>query len=664
MEKLEFMNYFITGASGFIGRRLVEKLLARGGFVYFLILERELPLLERLYERWNVDKSQVIPIIGDLTQPNLGVSETDLNKLRDKIDHLFHLAAIYDLNASAEIQQKVNIQGTKNAVEFAETIEVGCFHLTSSIAAAGLYDGVFREDMFEEAEQLDTNPYYRTKHESEKVVRNECKRPWRVYRPAIAVGDSKTGQMDKIDGPYYLFKTIKRVRQILPPWVPIAGLEGGRINVVPVDFIVNAMDHIAHQPGLDQKCFHLTDPNPLRFGEILSIFAKAAHAPKINMFFNVAMFTSIPPFVKKALYSFAPVHRLVDLINEDLGIPPDMFKLLNYPTRFDCRETLKALEGSGIAVPPLESYADKLWDYWERNLDPDLFIDRTLSGMVKDKVVLITGGSQGIGKAAADRVYEAGAKVILVARDEEKLRIAKEDMETRTGGLVFTYSCDISDTEACDRLVKQVKIDHGGVDILINNAARSIRRSVMMEMERLHDYERTMQLNFFGSLRVTMGFLSTMIEKKRGHVINISSIAVLNRTPRFSAYTASKAALEAFSECANTEFDDIDFTIINMPLVRTPMIEPTKFYRNVPTMSPEEAADLVQRAIIEKPERIATRLGIFAQVLHAILPKLSWLIMNTAYHTFPEVADEKDKSAKQLSPAQQAFAQFMRGIHW
>jgi len=155
-----------------------------------------------------------------------------------------------------------------------------------------------------------------------------------------------------------------------------------------------------------------------------------------------------------------------------------------------------------------------------------------------------------------------------------------------------------------------------------------------------------------------------MIEKKRGHVINISSIAVLNRTPRFSAYTASKAALEAFSECANTEFDDIDFTIINMPLVRTPMIEPTKFYRNVPTMSPEEATDLVQRAIIEKPERIATRLGIFAQVLHAILPKLSWLIMNTAYHTFPEVADEKDKSAKQLSPAQQAFAQFMRGIHW
>lgn len=658
------MNYFITGASGFIGRRLVEKLLARGGFIYFLILERELPLLENLYARWNTDKTCAIPIVGDLIQPNLGVSEVNLNELNGQIDHMFHLAAIYDLNAGAEIQQKVNIQGTRNAVEFAETIEVGCFHLTSSIAAAGLYDGVFREDMFEEAEHLDTNPYYRTKHESEKVVRKECNRPWRVYRPAIAVGDSKTGQMDKIDGPYYLFRTIKRIRQILPPWVPIAGLEGGRINLVPVDFIVDAIDHIAHQPGLDQQCFHLTDPNPLRFGEILGIFAKAAHAPKINMFFNVSMFTAIPPFIWKSIYSFAPVQRIVDLVNEDLGIPRDIFKLLNYPTRFDCRETLKALEGSGIAVPPLESYADKLWDYWERHLDPDLFVDRTLTGMVKDKVVLITGGSQGIGKAAADRVYEAGAKVILVARDEEKLRLAKADLETRKGGTVFTYSCDISDPNACDQLVRQVEAEHGGVDILINNAARSIRRSVKMSFDRMHDYERTMQLNFFGSLRITMGFLPKMAEKKQGHVINISSIAVLNRTPRFSAYTASKAALEAFSQCANTEFDDVRFTIVNMPLVRTAMIEPTKFYRNVPTMSPEEATDLIQRAIIEQPERLATRLGIFAQVLHAIVPKLARLVMNTAYHTFPEVADEKDQSAKQLSPAQQAFTQFMRGIHW
>jgi NAD(P)-dependent dehydrogenase (short-subunit alcohol dehydrogenase family) len=661
-EKIRYMNYFVTGATGFIGRHLVDKLLAREGMIYFLVLERELPLLEQLYQRWNVDKSRVVPIIGDLAQPGLGVSEADINRLRGNVRHLFHLAAIYDLSASAEIQEKVNIQGTRNAIDFAEKIQAGCFHMTSSIASAGLYDGTFREDMFDEAEKLD-DPYFRTKHESEGIVRKECKVPWRIYRPGMVVGHSETGEINKVDGPYYLFKTIQRTRKILPPWVPIAGLEGGRINMVPVDFASRAMDHIAHKDGLDGKCFHLTDPNPKRFGEIYNIFAGVAHAPQVRMFVNAGMFAFIPSFVKQGLYSFMPIRRLVDIVLQDLSLPPDILRYVNYPTRFDCRQTLKALEGTDIKVPDLSNYAHNLWDYWERHLDPDLFVDRTLSGIAKGKVVLITGGSYGIGKAAALRVAEAGAKVILVARGEDKLLLAKKEIEEK-GGTVFIYPCDLTDFDAVDKMIQSVETEHGGVDILINNAGRSIRRSVAMSVDRFHDYERVMRLNFFGSLRVTMGFLPTMIKKKQGHVINVSSIAVLNRTPRFSAYSASKAALEAFSNCANTEFNDIKFTIVNMPLVRTPMIEPTKFYRNVPTSSPEDAADLIQHAIIYKPERLATRLGIFAQVLHAIFPKLSWLIMNTAFHSFPEVADEKDESAKRLSPAQNAFAQFMRGIHW
>lgn len=210
------MNYFVTGASGFIGRRLVEKLLQRPeATVYYLILERELPLVEQLHQRWGTT-ARAIPVVGDLTQPRLGVAEADIARLKGNVRHLFHLAAIYDLKASAEIQEKVNIQGTRNAVAFAEAIEAGCFHLTSSIAAAGLYEGVFREDMFEEAEELD-NPYYRTKHESEGIVRREYPRPWRVYRPGIVVGDSRTGEMDKIDGPYYFFKLIQKLRNLLPP---------------------------------------------------------------------------------------------------------------------------------------------------------------------------------------------------------------------------------------------------------------------------------------------------------------------------------------------------------------------------------------------------------------------------------------------------------------
>ncbi|MFZ1830667.1 MAG: SDR family oxidoreductase [Candidatus Competibacteraceae bacterium] len=661
------MNYFVTGATGFIGRRLVEKLLQQqDSIIYYLILERELPIIETLRQRWGQHADRTTPIIGDLTQPRLGVSDPDLARLKGSIDHLFHLAAIYDFKAGAELQEQVNIQGTRNVVLFAEAIAAGCFHLTSSIAAAGLYEGVFREDMFEEAEHLD-HPYYRTKHESESVVRRECSRPWRVYRPGIVVGDSRTGEMDKIDGPYYFFKLIQKLRHLLPPWMPMIGLEGGRLNLVPVNFIVDALHHIAHQPGLDGQCFHLVDPNPHRVGDILNLFARAGHAPEMTLRVNALMFAFVPQIIKAGLAQLKPVRRIRDQILKDLGIPADVMGLINYPTRFDCRETLKALKGTAIAVPPLETYAWKLWDYWERHLDPDLFIDRSLSGAVKGKVVLITGASSGIGKAAALKIAEAGAKTLIVARTEQNLLETQREIQER-GGLAFPYIADVADIASCDALIQQVLKDHGGVDILVNNAGRSIRRAIENSLDRFHDYERTMQLNYFGALRLIMGFIPTMLAKKRGHVVNISSIGVLSNAPRFSAYVASKAALDAFSRCAGAEFADsgIEFTTINMPLVRTPMIAPTKIYQHIPTLSPEEAADLIVQAIIARPERIATRVGVFAQVLHAVAPKLYAVIMNTAFRLFPEstaakgaLTDSQEPSLEQIS-----FAQFTRGIYW
>jgi len=661
------MNYFVTGASGFIGRRIVEKLLQRqDSTVYYLILECELPMIETLRQRWGQNADRTMPIIGDLTQPQLGVSGSDLARLNGHIDHLFHLAAIYDFKANAEIQEQVNIQGTRNVVAFAEAIEVGCFHLTSSIAAAGLYEGVFREDMFEEAEALE-NPYYRTKHESEGIVRRECSRPWRVYRPGAVVGDSRTGEMDKIDGPYYFFKLIQKLRNLLPPWMPMIGIEGGRLNLVPVNFIVDAMDHIAHQPGLDGQCFHLVDPKPHRVGDILNLFARAAHAPEMTLRFNALMFAFVPEMIKFGLSQLAPAQRIKDQILKDLSIPPAALSLINYPTRFDCRETLKALQGTEIAVPPLETYAWKLWDYWERRLDPDLFIDRTLSGAVKDKVVLITGASSGIGKAAALKIAEAGAKTLIVARTQEKLLETQQEIQER-GGVAYLYTADVADKASCDALIQQALNEHGGVDILVNNAGRSIRRAIENSLDRFHDYERTMEINYFGALRLIMGFIPSMTAKKSGQIINISSIGVLSNAPRFSAYVASKAALDAFARCAAAEFSDsgIEFTTINMPLVRTPMIAPTKIYQHMPTLSPDEAADLIIQAIIDRPERIATRTGIFAEVLHAVAPKVYAVIMNTAFRLFPESAAAQGSNLKSQEPSleQISFAQFTRGIYW
>ena len=662
------MAYFVTGATGFIGQFLVANLLQRGRPIHVLVRKSSLKKLAAQCERWGASDKQVIAVVGDIGRKGLGVSDADARKLKGKIQHFFHLAAIYDVAASAESQQVANVEGTRHAVEFAGAVQAGCFHHVSSIAAAGLYDGVFREDMFEEAEDLD-HPYFQTKHDSEGIVRDECKRPFRIYRPGVVVGHSKTGYIDKIDGPYYFFKFLQKMRGMVPPWMPLVGIEGGRINIVPVDFIADALDHLAHKKGLDGKCFHLTDPEPHRIGEVLNIFAEAGHGPKMTMRINARMFGFIPAPILSGLGSLSPVKRMVRAVLTDLGMPADVLKWVNWPTRYDSRETVKALKGSGIAVPPLESYAPKIWDYWERNLDPDLFIDRSLSGKVKDRVVVVTGASSGIGKATALKLAGAGAKVILVARGEDKLVETKKEIEA-AGGKSWIYTCDVADLASCDALVARVLKEHGSCHYLVNNAGRSIRRGVGNSLDRFHDFERTMQLNYFGALRLVMGFLPKMIEQKRGHIINISSIGVLTNAPRFSAYVASKSALDSFSACAASEFIDkgINFTTINMPLVRTPMIAPTKMYENVPTLSTEEAADLVVEAIVDKPVRIATRLGIFVAICHAAAPRLTQILLNTAFNMFPDSSaaqGKKDGAApQQLSTEQLAFAQLTQGIHW
>ena len=661
------MSYFITGGTGFLGRNFIDKLKEREGDIYVLTRTASMHKFEELQERMGEHSERLISVQGDLTQPLLGVDEATLADLKGKIRHFCHFAAIYDIAATAQAQTATNIDGTRNAINLAESLEADCFQHVSSIAAGGLYQGTFREDMFAEAENLE-HPYFSTKHDSEGIVRNECQVPWRVYRPAMVVGNSKTGEIDKIDGAYYFFKSLQKLRKVLPPWFPLVGIEGGKFNIVPVDYVVDAMDHIAHLDNLEGRCFHLTDPEHHTMGNMLNIFADAGHAPRFNMRVDTRMFSFIPGFVRTTLAGLPPVKRIISTLLDDMGLPDSVTMFMNYPTRYDNRDTERALKGSGISCPELRDYAPVIWDYWERNLDPELFVDRSLEGNVRGKVVLITGASSGIGKVSALRLAEAGGHVLLVARSAEKLEETAAEI-AELGGIATIYQADVSNLEDCDRLVEKVLENHGFVDILINNAGRSIRRSLELSYDRFHDFERTMQVNYFGAVRLTMGLLPSMSASKRGHVINMSSISALAPSPRFSAYVASKSALDAWTRAAAVEYSDrnVRFTTINMPLVRTPMITATAIYDSMPVLTPDQAGDMVVNAVINKPKRIASQLGIFLQVLTAVAPKFTEVLMNTVFRMFGDSAAAKgDKQAEKVTASneQVALASLMKGVHF
>ena len=660
-------TYLVTGGTGFIGRHLVERLLDREGDIHMLVRPGSEGKLAALAERFGAAGERLHAVAGDLAEPLLGIDAGTRDALRGHVDHVFHLAAIYDMTASEEQNALLNVVGTRHALDLAADLRAGAFHHASSIAVAGAYKGFFTEDMFDEGQPL-PSPYHRTKFEGEQLVRTRAAMPWRVYRPAIVVGDSRTGEMDKIDGPYFFFKLLQKLRHALPEWFPLLSIEVGWTNIVPVDYVAAAMDHIAHEPGLDGRAFHLINPRPQRSGEVLNTFARAGHAPQVVLRVDKRMTDMLPKGILSHAMKLPALKDIRRNLLADVGIPDTVIEHMALVPRYDGRDTQRALEGTGIAVPELSTYAAKLWDHWERNLDPDLFRDRSFAGAVNGKTVVITGGSSGIGRAAALKVAAAGGIPILVARSQDKLDETKAEIE-HAGGTAYAYSADLSDYEAIDGVVERIFAGHASVDVLVNNAGRSIRRSVALSYDRFHDYERTIRLNYLGTIRLILGLLPHMREKQAGHIVNVSSIGVQTNPPRFSAYVASKSALDAFTRVVSSETigDNVTFTTIHMPLVRTAMIAPTKMYDSFPTISPDQAADLICEAIRARPKTINTKLGTFGEVAYAIAPKAVDQILHMAYKVFPESSAARgEKGAAEDRPSGEAIAlsQLMRGVHW
>jgi NAD(P)-dependent dehydrogenase (short-subunit alcohol dehydrogenase family) len=473
---------------------------------------------------------------------------------------------------------------------------------------------------------------------------------------------------DRVDGPYYAFKLIQRLRDALPSWVPLVGYEGGPFNLVPVDFVARAIDHIAAQPGLDGDTFHIVDPQPLSVGDTVNEFCRAAHAPQFTLRVNRRAFALLPRELAGGLAAMNVIQALRRQLLAGVRIPEAAVAYLSSRATFTADRAQAALAGA-VECPPLRRYAWRVWDHWERHLDPEALTEANLRAALTGKVVLVTGASSGIGRAVAAAVGRHGGRALLVSRTAEKLDELKAEIED-AGGQAWAYPTDLSDMAACERMVERVLEEHGRVDVLVNNAGRSIRRSFVQSLDRFHDFERTMRLNYFGAVKLMLAVVPGMRERRSGHVINISSIGVQAYPPRFGAYVASKSALAALSRCVQPELadDGVAITNIHMPLVRTPMIAPTGIYRNFPTIDTDEAAEMVMQAILSRPPEVSTRLGKLGEAVDTIAPGLLSFVMTGAYHAFPDSGGAGDGRADgesdEMSVEAAAMAYLMSGVHF
>ncbi|GJF17392.1 short chain dehydrogenase [Mycolicibacterium cyprinidarum] len=633
------MRYVVTGGTGFIGKRLVDRILdlPDTSAVHVLVRRESLGRFEQIAQRWD---DRVQPLVGDLTAPELGLTDTAGTNLQ--VDHVVHCAAIYDIAAPEHRQRAANVEGTRAVITLARRLDATLHHM-SSIAVAGSYSGVFTEDDFDVAQELPT-PYHQTKFEAELLVRSAAGLRYRIYRPAVVVGDSRTGEMDKVDGPYYFFGLLSRLA-MLPKFTPMMLPDTGRTNIVPVDFVVEATVALMHIEGRDGQTFHLTAPKTIGLRGIYRGIAQAAGLPPLLGSLPRTTATSFLQLTGRAKV-------LRNMAATQLGIPGEILDVVDLAPTFTCERTQEALHGTGIAVPEFSSYATQLWRYWAEHLDPHRSRRDDPEGPLVGKHVIITGASSGIGRASAIAVSARGATVFALARNTEALDTLIAEIHA-TGGDAHAFTCDVTDSAAVEHTVKDILGRFGHVDYLVNNAGRSIRRSVVASTDRLHDYERVMAVNYFGPVRMVLALLPHWRERQFGHVVNVSSAGVQASSPKYSAYVPSKAALDAFAEVvgAETLSDHITFTNIHMPLVRTPMTAPSRRLNPMPPTSVEHAAAMVVRGLVEKPARIDTPVGTLSDLGMYFTPKLSRRVLHQLHLGYPDSAAARGVAEDRPTPS-------------
>lgn len=340
------MNYLVIGATGCIGRYLVPELLKHSGDIHVVVRPGADPAyrFDRCAREWDAGE-RVRRVRGDLGAPGLGLDPDWIAAHRGSIDHVIHLAVGYDAAGLGA--------GTGNVVDLAGRLEAGALHHMSTVEVAGTAKGLFGEDMFDVGQVLPTAPQ-RAAFEAERVVRERSGVPWHIYRPSIVVGHSRTGEIDRITGPYYFFRLLRMAAQ-LPRILPLLVPKLGETNMVPVDFVVRALAHIVHRPVTGGTTYHLVDPRRQSAADVLNLFAQEAGAPRL-----------VEVMPRQTLDMMVRLPG-VGAVLPHLGVPREVLEQNEFGCWFDCRNTTAALAGTDIRVPPLAGYAPVIWKYWIEN---------------------------------------------------------------------------------------------------------------------------------------------------------------------------------------------------------------------------------------------------------------------------------------------------------